>query len=192
MPDLNDRELADRCARGERPAWVELIRRYDRKVLRVLWNSGGRGELEDLRQEVWARLLANDGRALKGLRAERQGSLSLFLAMTAKRVALDHVRARKSRPVIEHDAVATGIPDVAASPEDHAQAARRKQILVRALETVASESANPGRDRDILRLHFEEGYSANEIAEMGIGLPAKGVESVLRRSREKLSKLLTE
>ena len=192
MPDLSDRELADKCARGERPAWVELIRRYDRKVLKVLWDFGGKGELEDLRQEVWARLLAHDARALRGLRAERHGSLGLFLAMTAKSVVLDHLRARKSRPVLEDDPASLRVPDGAATPEENAQEARGKERLVKALETVASESEHPGRDRDILRLHFQEGYSATEIAEMGIGLPAKGVESVLRRSREKLERLLTK
>ena len=56
----SERALADRCLRGEKKAWLELLRLYDRKVLRVLFRSGVREELDDLRQEVWARLLARE------------------------------------------------------------------------------------------------------------------------------------
>src|SRR5438105_8472518 len=90
----SERALADRCLRGEKKAWLELLRLYDRKVLRVLFRSGVREELDDLRQEVWARLLARDAAALRDFRAENSGALGLFLAQVARRVAIDHQRAR--------------------------------------------------------------------------------------------------
>src|SRR5260370_13836790 len=98
--EWTDRNLAARCARGEAPAWRELVARHDRRILLVLGRALGRGgeaELLDLRQEVYARLLARDGTALRTLRAERPGALATFLARVALRVALDHARARGPR-----------------------------------------------------------------------------------------------
>ena len=67
----SERELAAACARGDEGAWLELIRRYDRTVVRVLWHSGAREDADDLRQETYARLLARDGATLKSFRADR-------------------------------------------------------------------------------------------------------------------------
>jgi len=180
---VDDRELAAACAAGDEGAWLELIRRHDRKVLHVLWQAGARSpdEIDDLRQEVWVRLLSRDGAALRGFRADHPGALRVFLGRVARSVAIDHGRSR--RPVSE---VPLDLPDPAAGPDSTARLRR----LVAALEQAASESEHPARDRDILRLHFEEGHTPTEIAEMGLGLSVRGVEAVLRRARERLKQLL--
>ena len=180
---MDDRELAAACAAGDEGAWLELIRRHDRKVLHVLWQSGARSEIDDLRQEVWVRLLSRNGAALRGFRADHPGALRLFLGRVARSVAIDHGRSR--RPV---DEVPLELPDPAAGPDSTLRARR----LVSALDRAVSESEHPARDRDILRLHFEEGHTPTEIAEMGLGLSVRGVEAVLRRARDRLRELLEE
>ena len=180
---MDDRRLAAACAAGDEGAWLELIRRHDRKVLHVLWQMGASpAELDDLRQEVWVRLLARDGAALRGLRADHPGALRVFLGTVARSVAIDHRRA--VRP--------SGEMPVLVDPAPGPDAGVDRPRLLAALEKAASESENPARDRDILRLHFEEGHTPGEIAQMGLGLSVRGVEAVLRRARERLRALLQE
>lgn len=184
---MDDRALVSACAAGDRSAWLELLRRHDRKVLHVLWQAGARddADLDDLRQEVWLRLLARDGAALRSFRAEHPGALRVFIGRVARSVAIDH--GRTFRP-FESEEAALSVADPGAAPDALADHAR----VGKALDAVAAEGENPARDRDILRLHFEQGYTVSEIAEMGLGLSARGVEAVLRRARERLAALLKD
>jgi RNA polymerase sigma-70 factor (ECF subfamily) len=175
---VDDRQLAAACASGDEGAWLELIRRHDRKVLHVLWQMGVREELDDLRQEVWVRLLS----AMRGFRADHPGALRVFLGTVARSVAIDHGRAL--RP--------SGEMPVLVDPAPGPDAGVDRPRLLAALEKAAAETENPARDRDILRLHFEEGHTPGEIADMGLGLNVRGVESVLRRARERLKALLVQ
>lgn len=179
-------ELAEACARGDGRAWAELLRRYDDKVRSALRRAGAREDADDLRQDVWARLLADDRAALRRFRA---GSLRVFIAQVARRVAIDHGRAQRRRPPgtggEEPAALACGRP----GPLEALGESSRRRQLAAALDSL---TVRPGRQRDILRLHFEEGLMPAEIAGMGLGLSARGVESLLRRARRKLTALLAE
>jgi RNA polymerase sigma factor (sigma-70 family) len=184
----SERALADRCLRGEERAWLELVRTYDRKVLRVLFRSGAREELDDLRQEVWARLLARDAAALRDFRAGQAGALGLFLAQIARRVAIDHHRARRARPPASGGAEPDDLAHDGVSAESLFHDAESRRRLLGALDAVAGSA----RDRDILRLHFEEGLSAAEISQLGLDLEVRGVEAVIRRAREKILLMLRD
>jgi RNA polymerase sigma-70 factor (ECF subfamily) len=190
--DLQERELAGACARGDQSAWLELIRRYDRSVLHVLWQTGARDDLDDLKQEVWARLLARDGSVLRSFRADHAGALRLFLARVAKSVAIDHGRARRLRPPHAGGEEPGELAHAAPGPEALARAGQEKRRLLAAVEKAAAESDNPARDRDILRLHFEEDHTPTEIAGMGLGLSVRGVEAVLRRAKQRIDAFLRE
>jgi DNA-directed RNA polymerase specialized sigma24 family protein len=168
-----DRELARRCARREPQAWAELVRRAEGVIRRVLPES------EDLRQEVWVRLLAHDCRALRSVRANRPGALAAFVRAVARSVALDHLRAQR-RAVL--------VPREPFTQDAEASNGRVRRLL----DAAAQRSAHPARDRDILRLHFEEGFGPAEIAAMGIVAHRDAAESVLRRMRARLGRLIGE
>jgi RNA polymerase sigma factor (sigma-70 family) len=195
--DCTDRNLAARCARGEAPAWRELVARHDRRILFVLGRALGRGgeaELLDLRQEVYARLLARDGAALRGLRAERPGALATFLARVALRVALDHARARGARldasaGEAEAESIWRELPAKDDSPEQKAQEKQERRSLRVAIER-ACAGPRAGRDRVVLRAHFDDGLTPAEIARLGCGLSVKGVETLLRRARARIGQQL--
>ena len=187
-----ERELADACARGDEGAWFELVRRYDRSVLQVLWQSGAREDIDDLRQEVWVRLLARGGIALRSFRAEHTGALRVFLARVAKSVAIDHGRYRRVRPPAAGGEEPGGLPHATPGADAQLSDEGDRRGLLAALEKAAAEGENPARDRDILRLHLEEGQTPTEIAAMGIGLSARGVEALLRRLKERIAELLKE
>ena len=181
---MDDRALVALCAQGDRDAWLTLIDRYDHRILRLLSRNCHADDVEDLRQEVYSRLLSKDRAALLCFRGEHGGSLTLLLGQIAKTVALDHLRARRGRPseeltLAQQETLASDEP----SPERRVAELRWSRCLSAALDLVARGSEHPGRDRDILRLHYEEGYAVPEIAAMGLGLGHDGVESVLRRLR---------
>lgn len=188
---FSEGELALACARGEGRAWAELLRRYDGKVRSALRGAGAPEDAEDLRQDVWARLLANDRAALRRFRAERAGSLRVFIGQVARRVAIDHGRARRLRPTAGGQEPAA-LPSSAPGPFEQLRSKVRARRLSAALDAVAAAAGHPARDRDILRLHFEEGYLPAEIAGMAPGISARGIESLLRRARQKLAGLLVE
>jgi RNA polymerase sigma factor (sigma-70 family) len=185
---MDDRALVALCAQGDEGGWLTLIERYDRRILRLLSRNCAREDVEDLRQEVYSRLLTKDRAALLRFRGEHGGSLTLLIGQIAKNVALDHVRARRPLAATEeltaahHETLASDEP----SPERRVDELRWARCLSAALDLVAAASEHPGRDRDILRLHYEEGLAVPEISEMGLGLEHDGIESMLRRTRDKV------
>ena len=189
MSHVGDRDLAARCASGEAAAWAELVERHDRRILLVLLRTVGRqseSELPDLRQEVYARLLAGNGKALRGLRAERPGALAAFLAQVALRVAIDHGRAKGARPVATApEEAARELPAQDNSPEEEAQLREGRARIAEAMEQ-ACTGPNAGRDLLVLRAHFDDGLNPAEIAQMGCGLSTKGVETLCRRGGERI------
>lgn len=189
---FSEGDLAAACARGEGRAWAELLRRYDGKVQSALRGAGAPEDVEDLRQDVWARLLANDRAALRSFRGERAGSLRVFIGQVARRVAIDHGRARRLRPPGNGGQEPAALASPAPGPFEQLRGAARARRLSAALDAVAAAAEHPARDRDILRLHFEEGYLPAEIAGMTPGISSRGIESLLRRTRQKLAAVLSE
>ena len=186
----DERDLVGRCVRGEPGAWAALVREYEPRVRRVVSRSAAGEDAADLRQEVWARLLASDAAALRRFRGADARALRSFIGAIARSVAVDHLRARGARmPGCGGEEPET-LPDEAPTPERALDAEEERRRLARALEAAVREAGHPGRDGDILRLHLEEGLSANEIAAMGIGLGPRGVEAVLRRAKARIERLL--
>lgn len=190
---MNDRDLAQRCARSERHAWDELVALHDGRIQHVLLRALGpalASDLPDLRQDLYARLLAHDGAALRSLRAERPFALAAFLVQVAERLVLDHRRARGARPSAdEGDETLSELESLWATPEAQASESERAARLSAALVRV---TGGDGRDLLILRAHLYDGLNAAEIAGMGVGLSAKGVETLLRRAKERLRCELSE
>src|SRR4051812_44707998 len=176
---VGDRELIERCTRGERRAWSELVRKYDRRLL-CIFSREARGfpglDPTDLRQELWAKLIEKG--ALARLRLERAGALDAFLAQVALRLALDHRRRREDAGCL------AGAAPPFADPEAEAMRAEGGRQLGAALGRVVRGSR---RDFRVLSVHLREGLGPTEIARTDVGLSAKGVASLLRRALPRLA-----
>jgi len=170
---MGDRELVERCLRGDRRAWAELFQRYDAKIL-----GAGGPDAADLRQEVWARLVKKS--ALSRLRLQRPGALDAWFARVAARVAVDRQRRRRARPPEEPFDV-----EARESSLDPEMAAIRAEEM-RAVSAAIGRTAR-NRDLRVLRLHFVDGLGPAQIAASGIGLSPKGVASLLRRTVSRLA-----
>lgn len=189
-----DRELLRACLAGDQGAWVKFIGQFQRRVLLVLLRVlGQRGEpdVPDLAQEVWTRLLLHERAALKALRLEHEGALGAYVAQVAVRVAIDHGRRCRARPQSGEGLDSLELlAQPGPLPDDELSDARERRAVLLALSQVA-EGAHAHRDLFILRAHFEDGLNPAEIAQAGCGLSAKGVETLLRRAKERLVVLLS-
>jgi RNA polymerase sigma factor (sigma-70 family) len=187
--------LIRRCIEREPAAWTELLQRHRLLVLRVLVRTVGATDAsaaEDLEQEVWGRLLANECDALWGLVDADEGNLRAFLYRTALNIGRDHLRRLSIRRVAHAGPVeelAESIADEGEGIEASYERHERRQIILDALDEVLTPP-NDERDRMIFRAHYLDGLTAGEIAAMGIGLAPKGVESMLHRLLSRVKALL--
>ncbi len=93
LPDLDDRALVVEAQTGSRAAFEELVRRYDRDVLRLALNLMKRPEdARDIYQEAFLKVYRN----LHRFRFECSFYTWLYRIVT--NVCLDHLRRRQARP----------------------------------------------------------------------------------------------
>ncbi len=162
------------CINGDKRAWDLFVERYASLIVAAVARSirgrAGRQDLEDPVQEVFVRLVKDDYRLLRSYDPNRS-SLSTWLTMVARSVAIDQVR--KSR-----------LPTVPLDPQELAAAppaAPPTQTLPVHLLTA--------RQRLVLRMLFDEGLSVAETARV-IGVNEQTVRSTkhkaLGRLREQL------
>jgi len=93
LDKLDERLLVEQAQAGSRPAFEELVRRYDRDVLRLALNLMKRTEdARDVYQESFLKVFRN----LHRFRFECSFYTWLYRIVT--NVCLDHLRRRQARP----------------------------------------------------------------------------------------------
>jgi len=93
LPNLDERALVAEAQAGSRAAFEELVRRYDRDVLRLALNLMKRPEdARDVYQEAFLKVYRN----LHRFRFECSFYTWLYRIVT--NVCLDHLRRRQARP----------------------------------------------------------------------------------------------
>ncbi len=175
-----DLALVRRCLEEGAGAWEELLARVRlplagalRRVLARCGLPAGSQEAEDLLQELFALLLADDRAVLR--RYQGRASLEGYLGAVAVRLVLARRRADRTLP---------RSPSVAewASP---AQAAEAREVL----EILRAEVAGlQPRDRLALALQTE-GSSLREVGR-SLGLSEDAVAQLLSRARRTLRERL--
>ncbi len=127
-------------------------------------------------EEVTAQAFERAYRKRLSFRASR-GTQEAWLFGIARNAALDELRRRKRRAVLEADP-----EDVhAAGTDEHADAALRREVVRAALGRLAP------REREIVALKFAGGLSNEEIARV-LGISASNAGTRLHRALEKLRK----
>lgn len=194
---MQAKDLIGRCIERDAAAWELLVSTHGKLVLRVLVRILGPGDeaaIEDLEQEVYARLLARNCEALRSV--ESPSHLKGLLARIASNLAKDHRRRMKHRAprAVPDDDGEERLSDSdllagPLGPEDGLRGKQSVEEVLRALDA-AVKPPHAVRDKLIFRAHYFDEMSAPEIAAMKVGLSTKGVESVLYRLTQRVREAL--
>lgn len=181
-----EQALVREAQAGNRLAFEELVRRYDREVLRLALNLVHRSEdARDIYQESFLRVYRN----LHRFRFECSFYTWLYRIVT--NVALDHLRRRTSRredqaPFEEEgDGVSRDFFD--RQPELRASANPERQLLGQELGqhiTAALEKLSP-RERMVFELKHYQGLKLRAIGDL-LGTSEETVKNSLFRATRKL------
>ncbi len=185
FPD-DETALIQQAQAGNRAAFEELVRRYDRDVLRLALNLLRRPEdARDVYQEAFLKVYKN----LHRFRFEC--SFYTWIYRIATNVCLDHLRRRNSRPedqapetTVEGGAVAPDFFDRqresrAADPERHLLGKEISRSITAALNHLSP------RERMVFELKHYQGLKLRAIGEM-LGTTEETVKNSLFRATRKL------
>ena len=188
----DDHALVRDAQAGDRLAFEELVRRYDREVLRLALNLVHRSEdARDIYQESFLRVYRN----LHRFRFECSFYTWLYRIVT--NVALDHLRRRSSRredqaPASEEfDGTSRDFFD--RQPESNAASNPERVVLGQELGQRIQEAIDrlSPRERVVFELKHYQGLKLRVIGEM-LGTSEETVKNSLFRATRKLRASLDE
>jgi RNA polymerase sigma-70 factor (ECF subfamily) len=184
-----DVRLMLRVREGDSSAFAELVDRYQHRLIPIMAHLCGRAdEAEDLAQEVFLRVY----------RARReyhpQAKFSTWFFTIANNVALNALRHRKRKPVVQFANLTSSGPQPV-RPEERLvydkgpppERGLHHQELAEQIQQALAQLNE--RQRTAVVLNKFEDLSYEEIADV-LGISAKAVKSLLSRARGQLRELL--
>src|SRR6201987_2384657 len=188
LPELDERALVVEAQAGSRAAFEELVRRYDRDVLRLALNLMKRPEdARDVYQEAFLKVYRN----LHRFRFECSFYTWLYRIVT--NVCLDQLRRRQARPEDQapdmnsanHD---EGITDFFERQREHRPALDPERRLlgkeIQARIATAMELLSP-RERVVFEMKHYQGLKLRAIGD-ALGTTEETVKNSLFRATRKL------
>jgi RNA polymerase sigma-70 factor (ECF subfamily) len=189
------RDLLHLClSSDEQEQWREFVRRTQPLIASVIintvrrWKTPAPSLVDDLIQDTYVKLFANDKKALRAIKNEYENTIFGYLKVIASNVVRDHFR----QPVNKADEIELSDAVLPPGPQDRERLEflHKKEEIKGILETLSS-SETYDRDVAIFWLFYEQGYTAKEISLIPtVALSVKGVEAVLfrlaRYARERL------
>ena len=179
---------------NDEAAWADFIRLSHPLIAKVVrrtaeryWPQTPRHLVDDLVQETYLKLCADECRLLRQFQSRHQDSIYGFLKVAAASVALDHFKSERAR---KRDINQTEEFSEQASLDRPATGSgslreMEEKVALRQIDEIVGTFFSGeilARNRAIFWLNHRDGMTAQAIASIpGIGLNTKGVESILRR-----------
>lgn len=186
LGDISLADLVQRCLEsGREQDWAELVQHLQpvlaREVYRVVivWGSANAPEIDDIVQEIFLKLGRRGGEMLRSLPLDNEQSTLAFFKVMAANSARDYLKSKYAdkRGVDRTVSVEPNLTELISITESQTQV--ETQILIGQVDAVLNADV---RERTIFWLYYRQGFTAKEIAAIpGIGLTAKGVESLIYR-----------
>lgn len=213
---LSHNELVKLIAESPRneSAWGEFYKRYHRHICYVIGRElnrlhryKGHNLVEDLVQEVYTKLLANDCQALKDFEGKYENSIFTYLEIIAVRIVLkDYERCKTQKrsnlcKEVSLDAEVWNIHDRRLSDlkelveiegwESEFECAELQEEIEYHLKKILDHRRNQARDQLIFRYYLYAGLDAEEIALIhGIQLSPKTVLNIIGELKQELGTCL--
>jgi RNA polymerase sigma-70 factor (ECF subfamily) len=170
--ELSDALLVERIRHGERTAYGELVRRYEKKLLRTLYRMVGKTETaEDLAQEAF--LKAYD-RLAQFDSSKRFGPWLFQIGVNG---AIDWLRKHRKRHQLSLNEMISGERSFDVATDDP----REKADIAQEVHFVLAEI--PVKYRTVLMLRDLEGFPCSEVAAI-VGREEPTVRWRLLKARE--------
>ncbi len=186
MIDESERLLIERCKLGERAAFDELVRKYEKRVYNLAYRlSGSYDDANDISVDAFVRVF----QAIRLFRGDANFSTWLFRIVT--NVYLDRRKRNRNKQhvslddviAVEENTVTRQIEDPSPTPGVVIEQRERAQLIQSAIVSL------PTDQRTMIVLYHTEGFSYEEIATV-LDLPIGTVKSRLNRARLKLREKL--
>jgi RNA polymerase sigma-70 factor (ECF subfamily) len=194
LSELDERSLVAEAQTGSRPAFEELVRRYDRGVLRLALNLMRRPEdARDVYQEAFLKVYRN----LHRFRFE--SSFYTWLYRIVTNVCLDHLRRRQARPEDQAPESSAelredGITDFFERQREHrATLDPERQLMGKEIQrrlAAAMQRLSP-RERVVFEMKHYQGLKLRAIGD-ALGTTEETVKNSLFRATRKLRSQLGE
>ncbi len=189
LPVEDEKGLILAAQAGNRAAFEELVRRYDRDVLRLALNILRRPEdARDVYQEAFLKIYKN----LHRFRFECSFYTWIYRVVT--NVCLDHLRRRSSRPEDQAPEPATNVREEATPPdffdrqqENRAAADPERHLMGKEIgrQIAAALALLSPRERMVFEMKHYHGLKLRAIGE-ALGTSEETVKNSLFRATRKL------
>jgi RNA polymerase sigma-70 factor, ECF subfamily len=184
--ELPIRDLLHLCLGSEdQELWQEFVRRTQPLIANVTirtirrWHEPAPSLVDDLIQDTFVKLFANDRKALRSLKNEYENTIFGYLRVVAANVVHDRFRQLPNK--VEEVELTDDVLPPSPNGMDRMEFKRLKDDIHERLKSLSS-SETYQRDESIFWLYYEQGYTAKEISLLpAVGLSVKGVESTLQR-----------
>jgi RNA polymerase sigma-70 factor (ECF subfamily) len=203
----SERLVSACCEPANEPAWAEFIRRFQSLVAKTVlrtarrWNATSPVLLDDLVQETYVKLCANDCRLLREFEPRSPDSFYGYLKVLTSNVVHDHFKAglaaKRGAGVEAHSIGGEGTEGEVsiANPGHRNLLDAERMVLLREIDQQLVQLLPPEdlqRSRLVFWLYYRSGMSANAIASLPqIHLTTKGVESLLFRLTQQVKSILS-
>lgn len=175
-------------------AWAEFIRRFQPLIAKVVgrtsrrhWPQTPAHLIDDLIQETYLKLCAEECRQLRQFQSRHEDSIYAFLKVVAASVVLDHFKSElaRKRDASQTEALSEQTPVDRPASCCGTRLSMEDQVTLRQIDDILGKLYAGEilvRNRAIFWLHHRDGMTAQAIASIPwIHLNTKGVETALRR-----------
>jgi RNA polymerase sigma-70 factor (ECF subfamily) len=180
-----DRDLLKRCLAHQPGAWNDFVDRFLGLIYHVVHHTAHLRstplrpeDTEDLAAETLLQIVSGDYAVLRQFKGN--SSLATYLTVIARRICIHELSRRFGNREVQP----TGNAKLHEIEDEEAP---RTSGLESLEEVEKLLSKLPSREREVVRLHYIEGRSYEEIS-TAMGIPVNSIGPILARARQKLRK----
>ena len=179
-----DRDLLKRCLAHEPGAWNDFVDRFLGLVYHVIHHTAHLRstplrpeDVEDMAAETLLQIVAGDYAVLRQFKGN--SSLATYLTVIARRICVHELSRRFASREVQPTPAQGKLEEVEAEDLPRTPGLESLEEVEKLLSKL------PSRERQVVRLHYIEGRSYEEISSE-LHIPVNSIGPILSRARRKL------